>query len=80
MLDGIPRSVAQAKLLEETIQVVKVIHLVCSDMNKMVERLRRRALKENRFDDASDAVIRKRLDVYDRETRPVLDYYPPEKL
>jgi adenylate kinase len=46
----------------------------------MVERLRRRALRENRFDDASDAVIRKRLEIYERETRPVLGYYPPEKI
>jgi adenylate kinase len=46
----------------------------------MVERLRRRALKENRIDDASDAVIKRRLEVYERETRPVLDYYPPEKV
>jgi hypothetical protein len=37
-------------------------------------------LRENRFDDASDAVIRKRLEVYERETRPVLEYYPPERI
>jgi adenylate kinase len=80
VLDGIPRNVKQAKLLEETIEVVKVIHLVCSDLTKMVERLRRRALRENRFDDASDEVIRKRLDVYDRETKPVLDFYPAERV
>ena len=46
----------------------------------MVERLRRRALRENRIDDASDEVIRRRLEVYERETRPVLDFYPPEKI
>jgi adenylate kinase len=80
VLDGIPRNLKQAQLLEETIEVVKVIHLVCADMNKMVERLRRRALRENRFDDASDEVIRKRLDVYERDTRPVLGYYPADKV
>jgi adenylate kinase len=80
VLDGIPRNLKQAQLLEDTIDVVKVIHLVCADLNKMVERLRRRALRENRFDDASDAVIRKRLEIYERETRPVLGYYPPEKI
>src|SRR5690242_14773529 len=47
ILDGIPRNVEQAKLLEDTLDVVKVIHLRCADMGKMVERLRRRALKEN---------------------------------
>src|ERR1700722_11832693 len=54
VLDGIPRNLKQAQLLEETIEVVKVIHLVCQDLNKMVERLRRRALKEKRFDGARD--------------------------
>src|SRR5690606_18937039 len=77
VLDGIPRNPKQAALLEDTIEVVKVIHLVCSDMDKMVERLRRRALKENRFDDANDKVIRNRLEIYERDTRPVLDYYAP---
>ena len=78
--DGIPRNLKQAEFLEDTIDVVKVIHLVCADKTKMVERLRRRALKENRFDDASDAVIRKRLEVYERETRPLLGFYPPDRI
>ena len=77
VLDGIPRNVEQARLLEDTLDVVKVIHLQCSDLAKMVERLRRRALKENRFDDANDDVIQKRLMVYDVETKPVLEFYPP---
>jgi adenylate kinase len=80
VLDGIPRNVNQAKILEETIDVLKVIHLDCADMNKMVERLRRRALKENRFDDASDEVIQRRLAVYNAETKPLLDYYAKEKV
>ncbi len=80
VLDGIPRNVRQAELLDETIEVAKVIHLVCLDNAKMVERLRRRALRENRFDDASDEVIKRRLDVYERETRPVLSYYPPDRV
>lgn len=80
LLDGLPRTAAQARLLEDAIDVVKVIHLYCSDMNKMVERLRRRALRENRFDDANDAVIRRRLETYERDTRPVLDFYPADKI
>jgi len=80
VLDGIPRNVKQAKLLEDAIDVEKIIYLRCADLSKMVERLRRRALRENRIDDASDTVIRRRLEVYERETRPVLDYYDPEKV
>jgi adenylate kinase len=80
VLDGIPRSKPQAQLMDEVIDVVKVIYLVCADMKKMVERLRRRALKENRFDDANDKVIQHRLEVYERETKPVLDHYPQDKI
>src|SRR5213593_3611235 len=80
VLDGIPRNPRQAELLDDTIDVVKVIYLVCADMSKMVERLRRRALKENRFDDANDKVIQHRLEVYEKETKPVLEHYAPDKI
>lgn len=80
VLDGIPRNKHQAELMEDLLDVVKIIHLVCGDLGKMVERLKRRALKENRIDDANDAVIKKRMDVYERETRPVLDHYRKDKI
>jgi adenylate kinase len=75
VLDGIPRNVNQARLLEKHINVLQIIHLVCPDKEAMIERLRRRALKENRIDDANIDVIRKRWQVYEKETFPVLDYY-----
>jgi len=80
VLDGIPRNQTQAVLMDDILDVVKVIYLVCADMKKMIERLRRRALKENRFDDANDKVIQHRLEVYDRDTRPVLEHYAPDKI
>ena len=75
ILDGVPRSVNQARLLQDTIEVIKIIHLK-ADFEKMVERLKRRALKENRVDDANDEVIRHRMTVYERMTKPLLDFYP----
>jgi adenylate kinase len=75
ILDGIPRNVTQAKLMQEHINVLQIVHLVCKDKEKMVERLQRRALKENRADDAKEEVIRRRWDVYESETHPVLDFY-----
>ena len=80
VLDGIPRNMPQAKLMDQHLDVIKVIYLVCADMTKMVERLRRRALKENRIDDANDKVIQHRLEIYERETHPVLANYPSEKI
>jgi len=75
VLDGIPRNVHQAEMLQDTLDVIAVFYLHCRDMDKMVERLQRRALKENRLDDANLDVIRERLKTYDRETKPVLKFY-----
>ncbi|MSQ90341.1 MAG: nucleoside monophosphate kinase [Phycisphaerales bacterium] len=76
ILDGIPRNVRQAEALKASIDVLKVIHLRCNDEGAMMMRMRRRALKENRMDDADERVIRHRFDVYHAETHPVLSYYP----
>ncbi|CAN5709632.1 hypothetical protein BH11PLA1_BH11PLA1_09390 [soil metagenome] len=76
LLDGIPRNVPQAVLLDKYIDVLKIVHLVCPDEEKMIERLRRRAVKENRLDDAREDVIRRRWEVYKKETYPVLAHYP----
>ena len=78
VLDGIPRNVKQAEMLKDTLDVKAVFNLTCSDPTQMIERLQRRALRENRLDDANLEVIRKRLDTYDRDTKPVLDFYGPK--
>ncbi len=78
VLDGIPRNVRQAELLADTLDVRAVLHLTCADPEQLVQRLQRRALRENRLDDAHLEVIRDRLRTYERETRPVLDFYPPD--
>jgi adenylate kinase len=77
VLDGIPRSLEQAQILTDSIHVMGVFYLTCTDRTKLVSRLQRRALKDNRLDDANYEVILQRLDVYDRETKPVLDFYGP---
>lgn len=78
ILDGIPRTTDQALLMDQYIDVLKIVHLICSDQEKMFERVRRRAIKENRFDDADEKVIRRRWAVYEKETRPVLNHYPSD--
>lgn len=78
ILDGIPRNVRQSELLERLVNVLCVIHLEASNIDEMVRRMKRRALKENRVDDADEKVIRRRFDVYRRESAPVLDYYPAD--
>jgi adenylate kinase len=75
VLDGIPRNVNQAKLMENLIDVRRVFHLSCPNRDELVRRLRKRAIKDNRFDDASEEVIRKRLATFEEETKPVLNFY-----
>jgi len=76
VLDGIPRNVAQAELMQSYIDVKQLVYLETHDQEKMVARLNRRALHENRLDDTNEAVIRRRFAEYERETAPVLAYYP----
>lgn len=75
VLDGIPRNVEQARFMEQDIEVLQVFHLSCPDRSELARRLRKRALKDNRFDDASDEVIQKRIRTYEEESKPILDYY-----
>lgn len=75
VLDGIPRSVNQSRLLDGHIDVLGVVHLVCTDEAAMIERIRRRAIRENRADDASESVIRRRFEIYREETAPIIDFY-----
>ena len=55
VLDGIPRNVGQAEIMEEMIDVKKLFHLACPDRETLFYRLKKRALKENRLDDANEA-------------------------
>ncbi len=77
VLDGIPRNAHQAEMLKDTLDVKAVFFLACSDHDKMIERLQRRALRENRLDDANLEVIKKRLETYETETKQVLEFYGP---
>ena len=76
LLDGIPRNVHQCERLEDLIDVLQVIYLNPPSDEPIVQRLRQRALIEGRSDDADDAIIRRRIEVYRRETAPILNYYP----
>jgi adenylate kinase len=78
VLDGIPRNEAQAKILADVLDVVGVFYLYCNNFDNLVTRIQRRAIKENRLDDANLEVIRQRLRIYEEETKPVLNFYGPE--
>ena len=79
LLDGFPRTIAQAqaldKMLEErNTQVTSVVSLMIPD-ETIFERIRGRAAIEGRADDASDATISNRIATYHEKTEPLIEYY-----
>jgi adenylate kinase len=80
ILDGLPRTVKQAEILDDKINVVKVLALVAPDEQALVQRLKKRAEVSGRPDDADEAVIANRLKVYHDETKPVLDHYQASQI
>ena len=78
ILDGYPRNTAQAVALDGLLtQMDKPLDealQIDADMEQVIERIALRACKEGRSDD-SEAVARKRMQVYAEQTAPVADYY-----
>ena len=80
VLDGIPRNIEQARIMEKYIDVLHVFHLSCPNRSELVRRLRKRALKDNRFDDAKDETIERRIRTYEDESKPMLEYYSADRI
>ena len=83
LFDGFPRTVAQAKALDKLLDLKKteisiVLALEVSE-EELVKRLLIRGETSGRSDDNDEAVIHKRLTVYNNETAPVADHYRKSK-
>ena len=78
ILDGYPRNLAQAAALDELLaslgQKFDAAVQLTVDNEQIIERLAGRAQAEGRADDSPDSV-RHRLNVYDQQTAPVIDFY-----
>ena len=78
IIDGFPRTVSQAQTLEFLFGRLKrkIDCVVAIDVprDELVRRIHERAAISGRADDTEE-VIRHRLDLYDQQTTPVLDYY-----
>jgi adenylate kinase len=78
ILDGFPRNVTQAEFLDKLLAEIQQNYDFAINLNvpqeRLVERLLNRATIQNRPDD-TEAVIRRRLVIYDEQTAPLIDYY-----
>jgi adenylate kinase len=79
VLDGFPRTMPQAEALDDLLRKVGrdldvVFEFQVPDRRVLLERLLGRAAEENRSDDTPEAIER-RLELYERETAPLVEYY-----
>ncbi|HEY0472340.1 MAG TPA: adenylate kinase [Kribbella sp.] len=78
VLDGYPRTLEQVEVLDDLLadqnRKLDAVVLLEVDLDDLVQRLLRRAELEHRSDDTEE-VIRRRLQVYDEQTRPVIKLY-----
>jgi adenylate kinase len=78
LLDGFPRTLAQVFTLDDCLEATDggldaVVQLV-AEQDEVVQRLLRRAKDQGRSDDTED-VIRRRLEVYQEQTHPLVAVY-----
>jgi adenylate kinase len=84
VLDGFPRTVPQAEALARRLDSLDrpldaVVSLEIGE-DELRDRLAARAQEQGRAEDQDEDAIRRRLELFNRETEPLLDYYGGEGL
>lgn len=79
LLDGFPRTIAQAEALDamlaKTSEAVTACVSIMIPDDMIHERIAKRALIEGRADDAKDEVVQNRINTYHAKTEPLIEFY-----
>ena len=79
IFDGFPRTTDQAIALDELLtkknqEITKMISLEVEE-NELVKRLLLRGKDSGRVDDQDESIIRNRMQIYEKETAPLKEFY-----
>lgn len=74
ILDGFPRNLSQAQALVNILQILGQSYPLVVNFNVDTESLIRRMLQRGRQDD-NETTIRRRLEVYQEQTSPLISFY-----
>lgn len=74
LLDGFPRTIAQARALDNMVEVTGCVSIMIPD-SLIQERIAHRAHIEGRADDARPEVVQNRIATYHAKTEPLIDFY-----
>ena len=83
LLDGYPRTIDQVHqldgFLDDMDRKLDVVVQLTADVDELVRRLAKRAQEQGRTDDTPE-VIRRRQEIYEEQTAPLIDVYVSRSL
>jgi adenylate kinase len=83
IFDGFPRTILQAKSLDELLDnmnlKIDIVVALKVENNVLIKRLLERGKTSGRSDDQSEVKINKRLDEYDKKTKPLVNFYKKQE-